>query len=217
MFIECNGVKLYYEVSGQGEPIILIHGCTETHGIFDRLIPQLAVDHTVYAVDTRSHGKSQKVKRLHYTDMTADYAEFIKKLEIERPTVFGFSDGGIISIMLASGYPGLIAKAIAAGPNLNPEGNRPKVQKIFKRMYFFTRSKFFKLMITEPDIKPEDLAKIDIPFHILGGERDLIRTEHMQEIADSIKGATFELIPGATHGGYVVYNPQLYDIIKKYL
>jgi Predicted hydrolases or acyltransferases (alpha/beta hydrolase superfamily) len=217
MYINCNGVSLYYEVSGQGAPIILIHGCTETHRIFDMLVPQLEKDYTVYAVDTRGPGSSEKVKELHYDDMAADYAAFIKALGLENPTVIGFSDGGIISLLLAIKHKDSIGKAIACGPNLTPDGNKPKVQKWFKWLYIFSRSKYFKLMLTEPNISLDELKKIDIPIHVIGGERDMIKTEHMLEIAENIKGATYEQIAGSSHGGYIVHNPAFYGIVKKYL
>ena len=64
MYINVNGVNLYYEVYGSGMPIILVHGNSETHQIFDVLIDKLKEDYKVYAVDSRCHGKSEKTKTI---------------------------------------------------------------------------------------------------------------------------------------------------------
>ena len=78
MKIRVNGAELYYEVWGQGPAIILVHGNSETHEIFDVLIPSLAKDHTVYAVDSRCHGQSENTERISYDLMCDDMIQFIK-------------------------------------------------------------------------------------------------------------------------------------------
>ena len=78
MKISVNGVELNYEVVGSGNPLIMVHGNSEDHTIFTEAAEVLKDHYTCYLVDTRSHGKSSKVKRLHYRDMAQDYMEFIK-------------------------------------------------------------------------------------------------------------------------------------------
>lgn len=63
MNIEVNDIDIYYEVYGEGKPIILLHGNSETHEIFDRLIERLKNNYKVYAIDSRCHGKSEKQKK----------------------------------------------------------------------------------------------------------------------------------------------------------
>ena len=64
MIINVNNVKLYYEIYGQGKPIILVHGNSETHEIFDVLIENLKENYKVYALDSRCHGKSQNTNKI---------------------------------------------------------------------------------------------------------------------------------------------------------
>ena len=93
MIINVNNVKLYYEIYGQGKPIILVHGNSETHEIFDVLIENLKENYKVYALDSRCHGKSQNTNKISYDLMAEDMIEFIKKLNISKPVFYGFSDG----------------------------------------------------------------------------------------------------------------------------
>ena len=66
MFIHVNGVRLFYEKQGTGKPLILLHGNEEDHRIFDEAIELLKKHYTVYAVDSRGHGQSDKVLEYHY-------------------------------------------------------------------------------------------------------------------------------------------------------
>ena len=72
MFIHVNGVRLFYEKQGTGKPLILLHGNEENHRIFDEAIELLKKHYTVYAVDSRGHGQSDKVLEYHYLDMAKD-------------------------------------------------------------------------------------------------------------------------------------------------
>ena len=98
MKVFVNNVNLYYETFGEGQPIILLHGNQETHEIFDKLIDKLKDNYKVYAIDSRCHGKSENTKEISYNLMSDDIIEFIKKLNIDKPILYGFSDGGIIRV-----------------------------------------------------------------------------------------------------------------------
>lgn len=149
--------------------------------------------------------------------MANDIIEFIKKLKIEKPILYGFSDGGIIGLLIAVNEPELLSKLIISGANINPEGMKKSMLHLSKIIYFFTRNKLFKMMIKEPNIKIEDLRKIKIPTVVLAGEKDVILSEHTKLIADNINGSTLEIIPNENHGSYIINSNKLYDIIKKYI
>ena len=105
MYIDINNVKLYYDVVGIGSPLILIHGNGESHEIFDEAVKLLSEHFTCYLLDSRGHGQSQKVSEYHYADMAEDVYQFIQALSLHNITFYGFSDGGIIGLLLASRYP----------------------------------------------------------------------------------------------------------------
>lgn len=217
MNIEVNDIDIYYEVYGEGKPIILLHGNSETHEIFDRLIERLKNNYKVYAIDSRCHGKSEKTEEISYDLMAVDMIEFIKKLKIDKPIVYGFSDGGIIGLLVAIKQPKLLSKLIISGANLNPNGMSRSMLIISKIGYFITRNKLFKMMIKEPNISRKDLEKIEIPTYVLAGEKDVIMEEHTRLIAENIKNSKLQIIPKENHYSYVVHSEKIYDIIKKYI
>jgi len=149
--------------------------------------------------------------------MTNDMIEFIKKLEIEKPILYGFSDGGIIGLLIAIKEPQLLSRLIVSGANLNPSGMSKTSLNFSKLGYFITRNNLFKMMIHEPNIQIEELKRITIPTHVLAGEKDVIKQEHTKLIADNIPNSTLEIIPNENHGSYIIYSDKIYEILKKYL
>lgn len=217
MKINVNDVNLYYEEYGNGKPIILLHGNKETHEIFDRLIDKLKENYKVYAIDSRCHGKSENPKEISYNLMCDDIIQFIKKLNIEKPILYGFSDGGIVGILVAIKEPNLLSSLIVSGANITPDVFTTLDSILTKLFYFFTRSKYIKMMLDEPNIPLDDLQRIIIPVHVLAGEKDVIKLEHTKLIADNIKNSTIEIISKENHGSYIIHSEKLYKIIKKYI
>ena len=217
MKIKVNNIELYYEKYGTGKPIILIHGNQESHEIFDKLIEKLKSNYEVFAIDSRCHGQSENPKEISYNLMCDDIIEFIKELNIERPILYGFSDGGIIGLLVAIKEPELLSNLIISGANISPDVFTTFDLLLTKLFYFFTRSKYIKIMLDEPNIPIEDLQKITVPVHILAGEKDVIKLEHTKLIADNIKNSTLEIIKNENHGSYIVHSEKLYEIIKKYI
>lgn len=217
MKIKVNNVELYYEEYGTGNPIILLHGNQETHEIFDKLIEQLKKKHKVYAIDSRCHGQSENPTEISYNLMCEDIIQFIKELKIEKPILYGFSDGGIIGLLIAIKEPDILSNLIISGANITPDVFTTFDLILTKLFYFFTRSKYIKMMLDEPNISIEELQRIIIPVHVLAGEKDVIKLEHTKLIADNIKNSTLEIIPKENHGSYIIHSEKLYEIIKKYI
>ena len=217
MFINVNGIKLYYEKNGQGEPFLLLHGNGEDHTIFDALTERLSKEYTVYAIDSRDHGKSGKVKHLDYGDMAEDVAAFIRELGIAKPMLYGFSDGGIIGLLLAIRYPEVLSKLIISGANTHPNGTKPWFYVLEKVVYFFTRNRKFKLMLTQPNITKAELNSITTPTVVLAGRKDIVKEAHTRAIAGNIPDSILRIVEGENHASYVLDNDKLYKVIKPYL
>ena len=217
MYIKVNNVELYYEKTGRGYPIVLLHGNGESHDIFDVLTKRLSQNYTVYALDSRDHGKSGKAKSLDYGDMMEDVAAFIKGLMIESPILYGFSDGGIIGILLAIKYPALISKLIISGANTRPDGIKKTIMLLMKITYFFTKSRKYKLMLTQPVIMDAELNNILSPTLVLAGSKDIIKYEHTKSIAENIQGSVLKIVDGENHSSYVIHSEKLYGIIEPFL
>jgi len=212
MKISVNGIELNYEVIGSGDPLIMVHGNSEDHTIFTEAAEVLKDYYTCYLVDTRSHGKSSKVKRLHYQDMAKDYMEFIKALELKNVTFFGFSDGGILGLLIGI-ESNLIDTLIVSGANTYPGAVSDRMARIMRIIYFITRSDKFRLMLNEPDISAEELQKIQCKMFVLAGSEDAVKRENTDFIAANIPNSTEIILEGETHTSHIVHNTKIADII----
>lgn len=114
-FVQANGINIHYEEFGEGAPLILLHGGSGTLDEWRPMIPFFASFFHVYVLDSRGHGKTDNpAGKLSYRMMADDVAAFIEALEIPRPLVCGYSDGGQIALELALRHPGL-ARALVVG------------------------------------------------------------------------------------------------------
>ena len=97
-YIKVNDINIFYTIYGSGPPVILLHGGGQTGDMsFNKLIPLIAEEFTVYVPDARGHGKSDNPEGyLSYEQMANDYMEMIHKLDLKKPTIVGYSDGGQI-------------------------------------------------------------------------------------------------------------------------
>ncbi|MBO4342664.1 MAG: alpha/beta hydrolase [Clostridia bacterium] len=213
MYITVNGVRIYYEKTGCGSPLVMVHCNSMDHKIFSSAVKVLSKHFTVYCPDSRDHGKSQKVKTLHYEDMALDMYEFIKELELEKPVFYGFSDGGIIGLILAYRYPGLLSSLIVSGASLNPDSTKDLPMKFFKFWSHIDRSDKMRIMMREPDITDEMLRGISVPTFVTAGEKDVIKLSHTQHIAETIPGAQLKIFPKAGHTGYIMRSTKIADYI----
>ncbi|MDR2126374.1 MAG: alpha/beta hydrolase [Prevotellaceae bacterium] len=218
MKIHVNGIDLFYEKTGNGgQPLILTHGNGENHKIFDKTVDLLSEKFCVYAIDTRGHGNSSKVNTYNYQDIAADCVEFIRLLELEKPVFYGFSDGGIAGIIIASQHPDLLSRLIVSGANVTPHGLKLKWRILFGIMYLFTRSKKIKMMITQPNISNNELQKIKIPALVLAGQKDMIKKTHTENIAAQIPNGKLKIIKGENHSSYVVHSDKLFAVIEDFI
>lgn len=216
MYIQLNGQIIYYEKTGEGSPVILVHGNGETHKIFDALIPELSKKHTVYAIDSRGHGLSAAVNEYHYADMAEDIAAFVQALDLIKPAFYGFSDGGIVGLIAASRYPTMFSALAVSGANLTPSGWKFFPKLSVRIGYLKKKQPLVRLMLKEPHIKKADLSKIIVPVFVLAGQKDIIKKSETKRIASSISGSILKILPGETHSSYVVHSPKLFPLLDEF-
>lgn len=214
MKINVNGIELFYEKEGSGPPLILLHGNGEDHHIFDEAAAVLAKNWTLYRLDSRGHGQSTRVEELHYEDLAEDVIRLIQALELERPVLYGFSDGGIVGILTALRAPDLLSGMIISGANLQPRGMKGLFYWIFRIFNLFRRKPEWEMLLTEPSIRKSDLRTIEIPVYVTAGERDMIRESHTKFIAEHIPESRLDILEGETHGSYVIHTEKLARIIE---
>ncbi|MEG1067576.1 MAG: alpha/beta hydrolase [Anaerovoracaceae bacterium] len=208
-----NNINLFYEKRGKGKPLILLHGNGGTHKTFSRAIPILEKYFTVYAIDSRGHGNSQHVTEYHYEDMAEDIKCFINEKKLEKPILYGFSDGGIVGLIVASKYPKLLSQLIVSGANTIPGGLKDGWLKWFEIMKTITKSAKAKMVHEEPNITEEMLQKIEVPTVVLAGSRDMIKHTHTKKIAANIKNSSLRILHGEGHGSYIVSSRKIAELI----
>lgn len=209
MFQEVPGGMLHYQQWGSGHPLILLHGNGEDLTIFNEAAQVLSERFCVYALDLPGHGRSHRPQVLHYRHIAQAIRSFIRSLGLDKPYLYGFSDGGIIGLMLAIDSPHLLSKLVISGANLEPEGLR-----LFTRMRTAVRcrltgSEKAQMMLSEPYISTQSLGSITVPTFVTAGQFDCIKPAHTRLIAASIPGSRLDIFPGQLHGSYVVHSPKI--------
>jgi pimeloyl-ACP methyl ester carboxylesterase len=107
-YVQINGLCMYYETQGVGTPVILLHGGLETCQMWAPVIPSFSMHYQVITPDSRAHGRTDNPSgKFSYPLMAEDIALFIQALELQRPFVVGYSDGGQTALQMAITYPGL--------------------------------------------------------------------------------------------------------------
>lgn len=208
--IEVNGQNLLYTVRGPegGKPVVLMHGNGGSHKSMATQSLQLAkAGYRVYTPDSRGQGANAPLQEYHYADMAEDCYQFIVKMGLEKPLVGGWSDGGINALLLEMAHPGTCGLLVAAGANLYPDCGDGFEE--FKSWILSEGTPLALMMLSEPDIKPEELKAITCPSLITAGSKDLISVEHTTLIADSIPDSELIIFKGATHSSYIKRNPRL--------
>ena len=212
MRAEVNGIQLYYEVSGHGQPLVMVHGNGEDHTIFKEAEEILKEQYQVYLIDSRDHGQSSKVDTLHYEDMAEDLIAFMDQLDLKDVICYGFSDGGILGLLCAM-RTDRISRLLISGANITPEGVILPLKLFIQVMYFFRKDSKLRLMLKEPHITADDLKKISVPVSVIAGERDLVVEKETRCIADSLEKAHLRIVPKAGHGSYIVHKKEIARII----
>lgn len=216
MRIKVNNVELNYQKLGSGHPLILLHGNQEDSSIFDKIIAPLALYYTVYAIDARDHGQSQQGVPMNYQLYVEDVAAFIRKLDLRHPYIFGYSDGGIVGLMLASQYTNITQRLMVAGANVNPDGLEKFEQLKYRVINFFQRKPEIDMMLNGPDISDAELRRITAKTLTLVGEKDCVKVEHTRQFSEKIKDSRIVVMPRQTHSSYVVHSLKLLNVMKEF-
>lgn len=205
-----SDITLYREESGEGFPLILLHGNGEDHGYFKNQIAPLSSIRRVISFDTRGHGKSPRGVAEFSLDIFADDLKYeLDRMEIKQCDILGFSDGGNIALLFALKHPDMVRRLILNGADLYPSGVKLTVQipivagwlilaiiKIFDKKAV-PKFEMMNLMVTQPHISPNALANIKAPTLVITGTRDMIRDSHSKKIADSILNCKKTVINGS--------------------
>jgi len=202
-----KGVKVYYEIYGEGKPLVILHGNGGSIRGRASFIAEFSKKYKVIGIDNRCHGKTDcPAGYLTYDQMAEDVNQLLAYLKIDSALVWGHSDGGVIGLILAINHPDKVKKLLASGANLRPDstavdaGIFPLLDMIGKQAQGDSiHTKQYRLLVDQPHIPDSDLKKIKSDVLIMAGDRDVIRNEHTLEIFNNIPGALLCILPGTTH------------------
>ena len=209
-----DGVTLYYEIYGSGEPLLLVHGNGGSIGSLAAQIDYFRDRYQVIAMDSRDQGRSgDSAEQLTYEKMTDDLAALIDRLGVGPVDVLGWSDGGIEALLLGMRHPDKIKRLVAMAPNLNPSEDAlypdaiASTREALASMPVETREtaegrrelKTTEMMLVEPNIDAAELDAIDAPTLIIVADHDVVRPEHAVEIYEHLPNGELEILQNATH------------------
>jgi pimeloyl-ACP methyl ester carboxylesterase len=214
-FAELNGIKLYYEIYGKGPAMLQLHGNGQDISSLGYQIRFFSARYQVIASDSRGHGKTGiGPGRLTYEQMAEDANTLLEHLDLKGVHVLGWSDGGIVGLLLALNHPDKVTKLAIMGANLEPKGAYEWARDWVEQQEKLADSMIAKgdtsrswtvykqhldLLRKQPNIPTQRLKSLSAPTLVMAGDKDVIRDEHTLEIFHAIPKAHLCIFPGAIH------------------
>jgi pimeloyl-ACP methyl ester carboxylesterase len=221
-----HGHKIHYAVRGSGPTLVFLHGGGDSgEHSFIRQLDVFAEHHHIVAPDQVGQGRTPEVPGpLSYTGMMEDTAELLRMLKLKHVDVVGFSDGGILALMLAVRHPDMVRRLVISGVNISPEGLRPEDLEELRATQnpkpTTIDEKLAQLWLTSPteaELNLGLLSTITQPVLVISGDRDAITLEHTLTIFHALPDAELCVLPGTDHGTFSGRSEWLNPIISAFL
>ena len=210
--VPVNGMQMYYEVTGQGEPLVVLHGAYMDIPTMGAIIPKLAETHRVYALEFQGHGRTTDIDRkITYQNLADDVAAFMDAVGLAKADVFGYSMGGQVGLQLAIRHPARVNKLVAASVGYDLRGWQPEytaaipqftVEMMLAMPFFKEQAEkkpgFPKLIEKLIQLEKEPMAweaevkGLKMPVLVIAGDADVSTLEH--------NVALFKLLGGGMMG-----------------
>ena len=244
-YAQVRTVRMYYQLYGRGRPLLLLHGGGATiEESFAGQLGYFAPSHLIVAPEQQGHGRTHDVEGpLDYVEMAEQTAELLRQLRIDGADVLGWSDGGIVGLLLAIRHPELVRRlAVTGASNLplqeavtpetlaeieawKPEEDREgraRYVRVFADSashYLVFIGKLKEMWLRQPtaqELGAAELAKIAAPTLIIAGDHDVIRLEHTLQIYHAIPKAQLLIVPGTGHDTLVKRPAWLNPILRAF-
>lgn len=221
-----HGHEIDYAVRGTGPTLVFLHGGGDSgEHSFARQLDVFAEHHHIIAPDQVGQGRTPEVPGpLSYTAMTEDTAALLRLRKLTHVDVVGFSDGGILALMLAIRHPDLVRRLVISGVNIAPEGLRPEDLEDLRVNQNSKPStideKLAHLWFTSPtdsELNLQLLATIKQPVMVISGDRDAITLEHTLKIFQALPDAELCILPGTDHSTFSRRSEWLNPMISAFL
>ncbi|CAL1517254.1 alpha/beta hydrolase [Chitinophaga sp. MM2321] len=221
-----NGLKMYYEIHGKGNPLVLIHGGGSTiTTTFGKVLPLFAKSRQVIAVELQAHGHTADIDRpLSFEQDADDVAALLQQLHIKNADFFGFSNGGSTAMQIGIRHPDIVRKLVVASAFYKRDGAYPQLWTFMQQATLDNMPQQLKdaYLRINPDTKglsamhdkdrqrvlsfkdwpDSDIRSIKAPTMILIGDQDIVRPEHAVEMYRLLPHGRLAILPGG-HGAYI--------------
>jgi len=213
-YVQANGIKYYYEISGKGEPLLLLHGGLGSIDMFKPIMPAFTEHRQVIAVDLQGHGRTELGKRkISLPDLGDDMATVLTQLGYKNVDVMGYSFGGGVAFRLAAQHPEMVRRLALVSVGFTSDGFYPEMREQQKQvdasmaeamkptpmyqMYAAVAPKpddFPRLLQAMGDLMREkydysaDVKKLTMPTMLIFGDSDMYRPEHVVQFYQLLGG-----------------------------
>lgn len=225
-YAQIGPLRMYYEVHGEGEPLLILHGGGSTiRTTYGAILPELARTRMVIAPEQQGHGHTADVDRaLTYRQMADDTAALLQELGVGQADVLGFSYGGCVALELAIRHPELVRRLVLGSVYYRRDAIRPELLRSFETASEQSMPDVYRKAYLEVAPHPNDLVKltpklmrnllsfegwtdaelrsIRAPITILQGNQDIMPLEHVAAMVRAIPNAQVVVLPGG-HGTYL--------------
>lgn len=207
-----DGSNIYYEISGEGYPLFLLHGNGGSTTYFSQQIPEFSKHFTIFNIDSRGHGKStNNSSSLSFEQMADDLYFIMQKEKINQANFIGFSDGANLAMIFTKKYPKMVHRLVLnAGNTLEHAVYLPFRMASYLEYFFFSFVGFFSkksknkaqiihLMLGDLNISSKDLNCFPCQTLILVGKYDIIKNSHSFYLSKQIPKSSFVLVQKQGH------------------
>jgi pimeloyl-ACP methyl ester carboxylesterase len=241
-----NGLQMYYEVHGEGRPLVLLHGGLMTIDLsFGGLMPHLQAGRQVIATELQGHGRTADIDRdIELGYLASDVAALLDHLGIGQADVLGFSLGGGVAMQLTLDHPDRVGRVILASisyasggfheeitdPAQHPTSTRMPTMDDFQQMqeayarlapdpghFEVFAAKASQAAANLKGWTAGELGGITAPTLLVFGDHDFIRLEHAVEMHGLIPGAQLAVLPGATHMSVLRRTDLMVPLVRAFL
>lgn len=223
-YIDVDGIRTYYEVTGAGDPLVLLHGGLAPAETFDPQVPALAEEHRVYVPERFGHGRTPDIDGpLSYEVMASHTIAWMESLGIESAHLVGWSDGALVAVLVALRRPKLVRKLVlidqfvtlaGAVPAyqgfmdaFTPDTAPPGLPELYGALspdgpdhFSVVFDKLHRMWTEDTGVEVADLANVAAPTLILNGDDGCMRLTHADELCRTLPDAQLAVVPGASHG-----------------
>lgn len=240
-YLDVAGLRTWHEISGAGEPVVLLHGAFGGASSFFAQTPALVdAGYRVHVPERRGHMHTPDVDGpLTYAVMADDTIAYLDQ-EVDGPAhLVGWSDGAVVALLVAQRRPDLVRRMVLIGQYYNSSGKVPgstleeelsspealgflrdeyaRVDPDGPDHFPVVHAKTLHMILTEPKIDLATLARVAVPALVLQGDRDEVTLEHSRAVVATLPDARLAVLPG-THGlpleSPEIVNPLLVQFLR---